>query len=56
MNLAVLPLLGIRPFPDFSKDAGNAAVGAVILIVCIGLPLSYIAVRQAKIVSRKQIS
>ena len=42
MNLAVVPLSNIssRPF-----DVTNAIINVVILIVCIGIPLSYLASR-----------
>ena len=42
MNLAVVPLSNIssRPF-----DVTNAIINVLILIVCIGIPLSYLASR-----------
>ena len=43
MNLAVLPVTGTRKFPDFSKELSNQAIAAGILIICIGVPLAFIA-------------
>ena len=40
MNLLVVPLSKTRPIPF---DAGKALVAALILITCVGLPLSLIA-------------
>lgn len=42
MNLAVVPLSHIGRFPS---DPSKAAVQAAILVVCIGLPLSFLARR-----------
>ncbi|MGQ0739927.1 MAG: hypothetical protein ACT4OJ_12790 [Bacteroidota bacterium] len=40
MNLLVLPLSNTRPLPF---DAGKAAIAALILVACIGLPVSLMA-------------
>lgn len=45
MNLLVLPLTGAKKLP---QDASRAAVGMGILILCIGLPLAFLANRQKR--------
>lgn len=42
MNLVVLPLSNV---PQSSFDLKTAAIGMLILMVCVGLPLSYLARR-----------
>jgi hypothetical protein len=43
MNLIILPLLSTIPLRDFTPEA--VAKGMAILVVMIGLPLSFIANR-----------
>ena len=46
MNLLVLPITNAN---RLSKEFWNVTIGMLILICCIGIPLSFIAARQRKI-------